>query len=149
MRQGIQTAKDGFNRVHSYDMTMNSTLANPLVETTANPRRFDTIEHTFKSEPAVSATTEIVKLPHGYDYRPVFFPYFSTNYQDRDLNRFALLRFLVFDEFSGDSTELYAYADSTYIYIKVKKGDGTGVAGLLNSKWIFSYRIYALDAGDV
>lgn len=154
MKLGIQTADDDINRVNSFNMTINSTLSNPLIETTVNPRKFDTLNYTFKSEPAIGAITGILSFPHGYDYRPVFFPYYATDYNGGSLSSFSLLKYLLSDApapplFLTNSIELYAVVDSKNVYFRVRKGDGFALTNLINSNWIFSYRIYALDAGDV
>lgn len=147
---GIKAVKSGSIRnAKAADKTVDTTLRNPMIELTVNPKRFATFDYLFTGEPADGSTTSILEIPHGYDYKPAATLYASTDYDGRSLKTFFMLEFFVSDTVfdippRSDEMRIYYYTDVKNLYIKAKRTGSGILPAFLNSTWRFTYRIYAL-----
>lgn len=151
---GIKSSQEGQD-IFSFTLdksTVTSQYANHKLQLNQSPAHIDTLTYTFTSEPGNGTTTLFTKA-HGYSYTPAHWTMLDVlGVYDGGSGTWAFCPYYVFDtvvsppDFVPTLVEdiIYAYTDSTNLYIKLERANVAKNPNTLNGTTLdFKYMIFA------
>ena len=124
------------------ELALSSEYGNPKIKMGQTPAHFDYESYTIPSNPSVGATTNLVSIPHGYDYVPAHLSLISF-----DQSTF-FMGTKVISDFVNYEDRYHVYCNATNFVIDLQRVTLGGASPDLTGTVIYyKYNIFAED-GD-